>query len=124
MEQARYIAAEMTGLAANHCSHHQMLGVLADAFNANMVSVNLREIGNGSVAGALRLESGPRTIEVAVAVAVGLSIAIHQGIPVYLSGAHLLPEDGLNAARPPAEPLDPPEIPAALREVMEGLNAL
>ena len=124
MEQARYISSEMNGLATDHCSHHRILDALADAFHAILVSVNLREVGNGCVAGAIRVESGARTIEVDVDVAVGLSIAIHQGIPVYLSGAHLLPKDGLNAAQPPAEPLDPPQIPAAFREVIEGLDAL
>lgn len=122
MEQARYISAEMNGLATNHCSHHQMLGAIADAFNAIIISVNLREIVNGSIVGALRLESGSRTIEVDVDVAVGLSIAIHQGIPVFVSGVHLLTEDRLNAAQTPTEPLDLPEIPAAFREVIEGLD--
>ena len=76
-----------------------MLCAIADAFNATITSMNLREMGNGPIIGALRLEAGYRTIEVDIDVAAGLSFAIHQGIPVFVVGEGLLNRYGLNASR-------------------------
>ena len=124
MEQARYISAEMNGLATHHCSHHHMLGAIANAFDTTIVSMNLREMGNGPIVGALRLESTHRTIEVEVDVAAGLSFAIHQGIPVFVAGEHFKSEGSPSSAHLPAETPDSSEIPAAFREVIEGIEGI
>ena len=122
MEQARSIAAEMHGLATNHCSHHHMLSAMVAAFNATVTSVILREIGKGLVTGSLRLECGDRVIEVDTDVAAALGLAIHLGIPMFVSGEHVLSEDRLKADQCQAAPLTATEIPAAFREVIEGLD--
>lgn len=122
MEQARSLAAEMHGLATDRCSHHSIVTAIASVFDSTITRAVLREVGDGLVVGALRLETDSRLIEVDTDVAAALSIAVHGGIPVFVSGKHFVSDEKFKAAQYPVEPPALTQIPAAFREVIQSLD--
>ena len=122
MEQARALAAEMHGLSTDRCCHHDMVVSIAASFGATITRVVLREVAEGMVVGALRLETESRVIEVDTDVAAALSIAVHRGIPVFASGKRFATVENQEAAQCQNETSEVTEIPSAFHEVIQSLD--
>ncbi len=122
MEQARTLAAEMHGLSTDRCSHHDIVASIAASFGATITRVVLREVGDGLVVGALRLETESRVVEVDTDVAAALSIGVHRGIPVFASGQRFGSHGKLSSGLFEEEAPEATEIPTAFHEVIQGLD--
>ena len=82
----------------------------------------LRDVGDRLVAEAMRLETESRVVEVDTDVSVALSIAVHRGIPLFVSGKRFGNNGNLSASLYDTEAPEPTEIPRAFREVIQGLD--
>ena len=122
MDQARTLAAEMHGLSTDRCSHHDIVASIAASFGAAITRVILREVADGMVVGALRLETESRVIEVDTDVAAALSIGVHRGIPVFASGKRFASDTTLSAGQCQTEAPKVAEIPTAFHEVIKSLD--
>ena len=115
MEQARLLAAEMHGLADDLSSHHHTTASLAQALNADIVGIILKDSGNGAVHGVMRIQEKYDIIETEVDVAAGVSLAIHLGIPLYMDSSFM------SKVNPSACAADD-TVPSAFREAIESLE--
>lgn len=122
MEQARALAAELHGLSIDRCSHHDIVISIAASFGAAITKVALRDVGDWMVAGAMRLETESRVVEVDTEVSVASSIGVHRGIPLFISGKSFGNNGNLSASLNDTEAPEPTEIPRAFREVIQGLD--
>ena len=122
MEQARSLAAEMHGLSTDRCSHHDIVTSIAASFGATIASVVLREVGDGLVIGALRLETESRVVEVDTDMAAVLSIAVHRGIPVFAPWKCFVSNEKFSGNLCQKEVSTVTEIPTAFHEVIRNLD--
>lgn len=122
MEQARALTAELHGLSTDRCSHHDIVISIAASFGAAITKVALRDVGDRLVAEAMRLETESRVVEVDAEASVALSIAVHRGIPLFVSGKRFGNNANLSASLYDTEAPEPTEIPRAFREVIQGLD--
>lgn len=115
MEQARLLASELHGLADDLSSHHHTTASLAQALDADIVAIILKDSGNGSVHGVMRIQDKYDIIETEVDVAAGVSLAIHMGIPLYMDSSFM-------AKVKPSANESEDSVPAAFREAIESLE--
>jgi hypothetical protein len=90
--------------------------------SAGISSVILKELEQGLVMGALRLERETGFIDVEGDVAAVLGMAIHLGLPIFMEGSYTLSRDQLVALQGPADSPSGVQIPEAFLKVIEGLD--
>jgi bifunctional DNase/RNase len=122
LEQARLLAVEMRGVATNHCPQHHLTCSVLQALGTGISRVILRELDQGLVMGALRLETETGFTDVEADVAAVLGMAIHLGLPIFMAGNHALSQDELVAIQEPAASSSGIQIPDAFLKVIEGLD--
>jgi bifunctional DNase/RNase len=122
LEQARLLAVEMRGLATDHCPQHHLTCSVLQTLSAGISSVILKELEQGLVMGALRLERETGFIDVEGDVAAVLGMAIHLGLPIFMEGSYTLSQDQLVALQGPADSPSGVQIPEAFLKVIEGLD--
>ncbi len=115
MEQARLLAADMHGLADDLSSHHHTTASLAQALNADIVGIILKDTGNGAVHGVMRIQEKYDVVDAEVDVAAGVSLAIHLGLPLYMDSSFM------SKVKRSANATDD-SVPSAFREVIESLE--
>lgn len=122
LEQARLLAVEMRGLATDHCPQHHLICSVLQALSAGISRVILKELEQGLVMGAMRLERGTGFVDVEGDVAAVLGMAIHLGLPIFMEGSYALSQDELVALQGPADSPSGVQIPEVFLKVIEGLD--
>jgi bifunctional DNase/RNase len=122
LNQARTLAIEMRGLATDHCSQHHLTCAVLQALRAGISSVILRELSQGLVMGALRLDMETGFLDVEADVAAALGMAIHLGLPIFMEGGDSLSQNELVATQGPADSPSGVHIPEVFLKVIEGLE--
>ena len=124
LEQARVLAVEMRGLATDHCTLHHLAMAITRAVGADVTRVIIKGVDIGQVTGAIRLEHGERLydINVNVNVAAAPALALHLGLPIYMENLDQLREDRLEALESAKDLSSSPQIPRAIRRVIEAME--
>ena len=127
LDQARVLAVEMRGLGTDHCAHHHLAVIVAEALGGKLSHVILRVLDNtGDVTCVLRFATAKGLAHATVDVATALSLAIHLGLPIFLDGEFNRSNGKLRAVESnPAEANDPGDIgaiPSAFREFINRLD--
>jgi bifunctional DNase/RNase len=122
LDQARTLAIEMRGLATDHCSQHHLTCAVLQSLKAGISSVILRELSQGLVIGALRLDIETGYLDVEADVAAALGMAIHLGLPIFMESSDGLSQDELVATQEPGASPSGVHIPEVFLKVIEGLD--
>jgi bifunctional DNase/RNase len=122
LDQARSLAVEMRGLATDHCAHHHLTSSVLQALSIGVSSVVLKELEQGLVMGALRLDAAAGPLDVEADVAAALGMAIHLGLPIYMEYSQTTAKDGLTAIQGPIDSPAGPRIPDAFLDVIKSLE--
>ncbi len=127
LEQARVLAVEMRGLGTDHCAHHHLAVLVAEALGGKVSHIILNVLDDaGDVTCVLRLDTAQGLVDAKVDVAAALSLAIHLGLPIFLEGKFVRSNGKLRAVEsgPPETGHNggDGEIPRAFRELIDGLD--
>ena len=126
LEQARMLAVEMRGLATDHCQLHHLALRLAQALDAELNHIVIKNTDRPEeVVGTLSLVTPDGPKEVEVDAAASLAMAVHLGIPIYIDGS-FTSSQGADSAQHPRHDLtqvvEQPQIPKAFRQLLEDLH--
>jgi bifunctional DNase/RNase len=122
LDQARTLAIEMRGLATDHCPQHHLTCSVLQSLRAGISSVILRELSQGLVMGALRLDMETGYLDVEADVAAALGMAIHLGIPIFMEAGDSLSQNELMATQEMSDAPSGVHIPEVFLKVIEGLD--
>ncbi len=123
LEQARVLAAEMRGLATDHCAHHHLTLRMTEALGARLSHVIIRSTGHADeVLGTLCLVTDKGLQDVTVDAAAALAMAIHVGLPIFMDGEFSQVDSPLRASHSHDAPPPVTPIPKAFQDVVEGLE--
>jgi hypothetical protein len=92
------------------------------ALHTGVSKIVLKELNQGLVMGALRLEVATGFLDVEADVAAALSLAIHLGLPIFMDGSYGVSESELVALEGPADSPSGVHIPKAFLKVFEELD--
>jgi len=113
----------MRGLTTNHCQHHHLTRLVAEAIDAKVRHVIIKLLEpTGGVMVVMRLETGAGLCDVNVDVAAGLSLTIHLGLLIFMDGDHAHTDSKYRASQGLTGAPTNVQIPEAFHQVMEGLD--
>ncbi len=127
LEQARVLAVEMRGLGTDHCAHHHLAVLVAEALGGKVSHIILNVLDNaGDVTCVMRLTTDQGLVDATVDVAAALALAIHLGLPIFLEGKFVRSNGELRAVE--SAPTETGQIggngdiPSAFRELIDRLD--